>query len=270
MRFSNRTVLVTGAARGQGKSHSLAFAIEGADLILVDVAKQIPGVPHPLGTAKQLEEVVAASRKLGRKAIGVNADLSQSAEVKSTIAKAIKEFGKIDIAVIQHAIVTVPRLTHEITEEEWDLTHKNDLKSYFLLAKEILPHMMQRKYGRIIMTSSDAGYRGIWGIASYTAAKHGVIGLVRNMSQEYAPWNITVNAVCPAAVNTPMTDWMMKIYPNWYTEKIFPSSGRTSLFPGVDFTEPIDVTNAVLWLADDNSRFVTGIALPVDCGISAR
>ena len=79
-----------------------------------------------------------------------------------------------------------------------------------------------------------------------------------------------MNAVCPAAVNTPMTDWMMKIYPNWYTEKIFPSSGRTSLFPGVDFTEPIDVTNAVLWLADDNSRFVTGIALPVDCGISAR
>ena len=257
MRFSNRTVLVTGAARGQGKSHSLAFAIEGADLILVDVAKQIPGVPHPLGTAKQLEEVVAASRKLGRKAIGVNADLSQSAEVKSTIAKAIKEFGKIDIAVIQHAIVTIPRLTHEITEEEWDLTHENDLKSYFLLAKEILPHMMQRKYGRIIMTSLDAGYRGIWGIASYTAAKHGVIGLVRNMSQEYAPWNITVNAVCPGYVET---NGLARLGEE-------ERKAALARVPMRRFGSPDEVAAAVRFLACSEAGYITGSVLKVDGGI---
>ena len=270
MRFSDRVVLVTGAARGQGKSHALAFAKEGASLILVDVGGQIQGVPYTMGTAKELEAVASEAKKIGAYVIDFKADLSQSKEVKAMVSGGIEKMGKIDVAVIQHAIVTRACLTHETTEEEWDITHNNDLKSYFLVAKEILPHMMERKYGRIIMTSSDAGYRGIWGIASYTAAKHGVIGLVRNMSQEYAPWNITVNAVCPAAVNTPMTDYMMEKFPNWYTEKIFPASGRTSLFPGIDFSQPADVTNAVLFLADEKSRLVTGIALPVDCGISAR
>ena len=274
-RVRDKIALSTGAARGQGRSHAVRLAEEGADVILVDACAPLSTVDmYPLATPDDLDETVASVEKTGRRAVARIADVRNTDDLRAAIDDGAAELGGIDIVVANAGIATYG-MSWEITEEMWQQMLDVNLTGVWHTATAALPHLRARGGGSMVFTSSIGGLKGIMQVAHYVAAKHGMVGLMRTMANELAGERIRVNTVHPTNVDTHMIQnpgtWGMFAPgdPEPTQEKAM--AGFTSLNAmDVPWVEPIDISNAVLFLASDEARYITGVTLPVDAGANIR
>jgi NAD(P)-dependent dehydrogenase (short-subunit alcohol dehydrogenase family) len=269
--FSDVVAIVTGAARGQGRSHTLGFAEHGASVVAVDIGHDREDVAYSLGTAEGLAETVEKANATDGEAIAVEADISNPAAVEAAVEAATEEFGGIDV-LANNAGVATPVEGIDIDERTWDAVLDINLRGTFLCTRAVARHMVERgEGGRIISTGSSASLIGQYGLAHYAASKHGIVGLTKTLALELAEHDITVNAVCPTAVETPMVPETMEVYGAAVFERIGEFGGPGNLLDeGSQTIPPGAVTDAYLWLASDAARYVTGVALPVDAGNTAK
>lgn len=267
--FRGSTVLVTGAARGMGRDIALGFAHAGANVVVSDVAKHVDGLGYEVAAAGDLQAVADEIRAARTEALAVTADVRSEADVEALIGATVDRFGRLDV-LVNNAGVFVAAPTVEMTEEQWDLVLDTNLKGPFLCSKHAAKHMLGRSGGgRIITVSSTSALVGIPNQIGYQSSKHGVVGQIRTLALELAPYGVTVNTVCPTVVQTPMLDHLVELGAAYFQE-VSRLCGASTIFPGLDALEPRDVTAAVLWLASDATRYITGIALPVDGGFTCK
>ncbi|MFM9609656.1 SDR family oxidoreductase [Streptomyces niveiscabiei] len=274
MRLDGKSVLVTGAARGLGRAIAVACAREGADLALLDICGDLPGVPYPLGTRGQLEHTAALCGELGAAVVTVEADIRDLLAVREAVTVACDRFGRIDVAV-NNAGIAAPsgKPVHEIGEDEWALMIDVDLSGAWRVIREVGKAMSARRSGSIVNVASTAGLVGYRHFAGYVAAKHAVIGLTKAAALDYAPTKVRVNAVCPGSVrDEPQAEGRMLAEIARALEVPVHEHERTFVEaqPMNALIEPEDVAGAVVFLASDESRQVTGSVLTVDGGFSAR
>lgn len=263
-RLEGKVALVSGAARGQGRSHAVRLAQEGADVIAFDVCRQLGTVPYPLATSEDLKETVRQVEELDRRIVAREADVTDLGAVKELVAEGVGELGRLDVVCANAGIVTFAENTWSLTEDVWDEMIEVNLTGVWKTLAAAIPSMIDAgNGGSIVITSSTAGVKGMSGIAHYASAKHGVVGLMRTLAHELAPHSIRVNTVHPTGVNTPMVV-------NDYTAQFLESSEEgasnvQNLLP-VEMIEAVDISNAIVWLSSDEARYVTGVSLPVDAG----
>ncbi|GEL22656.1 putative short chain dehydrogenase/reductase [Pseudonocardia sulfidoxydans NBRC 16205] len=274
-RVQDKVALITGAARGQGRSHAVRLAEEGADVVLVDACAPLSTVDmYPLATPEDLDETVAAVEKTGRRAVARIADVRSGQDLKAAIDDGAAELGGIDIVVANAGIATYG-MSWEITEEMWQQMLDVNLTGVWHTATAALPHLRARGGGSMVFTSSIGGLKGIMQVAHYVAAKHGMVGLMRTMANELAGERIRVNTVHPTNVDTHMIQnpgtWGMFAPGDPEPTREKAMAGFTSLNAmDVPWVEPIDISNAVLFLVSDEARYITGVTLPVDAGANIR
>ena len=273
-RFDGKVALVTGAARGQGRSHAVGFAREGADVVLCDVDADLGTVPYGLARESDLDETVKLVEAAGGRALARIADVRDTAALDELVAAGIDRFGKIDVAAANAGIAGISTIA-EMSDEAWANMIDINLTGVFKTLRAVSPHMAERGYGRIVATSSVVARQGSPNIAHYVAAKWGVLGLVKSLALELAESGVTVNAVCPTSVDTPMIqneafrDLFLPDRPDYTLADV--EEAYTALNPiPIPWVQPEDITDAVLFLASDEARMVTGEALPVALGWNAR
>ena len=268
-RVGGKVALVTGAARGIGKACALRLAEEGADLALLDIARNVDTVPYPGARAEQLDQAAREVAKLGRRSLARAVDVTDGAALEAAVGDALQAFGRIDILVAAAGIDSWGR-AWELTEPQWQRMLDVNLGGVWRAAKAVTPAMIARGAGAMVFIGSVLSHRANRQFAHYTAAKHGVLGLTRAFALELAPHMIRVNSVDPTVVDTDM------VMNQPYLDRLGGRPGTTpeeakalylqwNTLP-VPWIEPIDVANAVLFLASDEARYITGVALPVDLG----
>jgi SDR family mycofactocin-dependent oxidoreductase len=264
-RVAGKVVLVTGAARGQGRSHAVRLAEEGADLIAVDLFDAIPNTFYPSATAADMAETVAAVEAAGRRIMAFEADVRDAAALRSAVDAGVAEFGRLDV-VVANAGIVYPAAWDDISEEVWNQVISTNLTGTWNTIRISAPHLISAGAGSIICISSAAGLKGLPFLSAYVASKHGVVGLMRAFATELAEHNIRVNSLHPTGVDTPMNSVENVDRVNRLIEA-HPRLGPmfTNLLP-VDMTESIDLSHAVLFLASDESRYVTSSTMTVDAG----
>ena len=275
-RFQDRTVFITGAAHGMGRAHALAFAREGARLVVCDACQQYNTIPYQLAQPGELASLAAEIEQIGRPVLAAEVSVTDLASMQALVEQAQQKFGSIYILVANAGIYSFAS-SWELTEEQWDETVNVDLKGVWISCKVCIPQMLSRHSGKIICISSTAGLKGMANLAHYVAAKHGVIGLVKALAIELAPYNINVNAVCPTSVDTAMlsNQALYDVFaggpgPLATHEHMLDLMNQLNLFPDRDLLAPEDISSVVLWLASDEARHLTGCALPVDAGYLTR
>ena len=246
-RLEGNAAVVTGGGRGIGRSICLAFAKEGADVIVNYASKDQPA-----------QEVVEMIKKMGRKAVAVKGNVALKADAERIIQTAIDSFGKIDI-LVNNAGVSKPNMLYKMTEEQWDEVLDIHLKGPFLCIQAASKYMMEKKYGKIINVTSAAGVSGTKGQINYSSAKGGIIALTKSAARELAGYGITVNVISPGYVSTDMTE---KIRTDPKLKEIY--TGRILLGR---FSEPEEVAPAFVFLASDESNYITGQLFCVDGGL---
>lgn len=266
--LENTVALVTGAARGQGRSHAVALAAEGADIIAIDLCADIESIPYPLGSRAELDETVAMVRATGRRAVAVVADVRDLEALRSGVRTGVDELGEIDIVVANAGVVAIGVKDPLDDQLYRDIVDTNLNGVWHTIAAAVPSIIRKGRGGSIILISSAQGLVGRGGDGSaamfgYAAAKHGVVGLMRSAANAYATHHIRVNSVHPTGVPTPMV--INEHIARLLQESPNAPSLSANLLP-VPFVEIEDVTNAVLWLAGPKSRYVTGTTLPVDAG----
>jgi len=254
-----------------GRDFALSFGRAGAKVAVNDLAGRSlgEGVPYETGSAEDLERTVADVEALGAEVIALPGDVTQEDEVEAMVAAVLERFGRLDV-LVNNAGVHSGAKSWEMSEAQWDRVLDVDLKAPFLCSKHVARHMIEREGpGPIITISSTSGLVGIPQQVGYQSAKHGVIGQVRTLALELAPYDVTVNAVCPTVVDSPMLDHLVETGQAYFQE-VARLCGSSTVFPGLENLEPVDVSHAVQWLASDAARYVTGIALPVDGGFTCK
>jgi SDR family mycofactocin-dependent oxidoreductase len=271
-RVAGKVAFITGAARGQGRSHAIRLAQEGADIIAVDILEDVPGIPYAGATEADLAETVKQVESLDRRIVASKADVRDYAALKAAVDDGVAQLGRLDIVSANAGIGTSPHHAWEIDDVTWQTMIDINLTGVFHTAKAAIPHLIAGgNGGSIILTSSAAGLQAYENIAHYVSAKHGVVGLMRTLALELAPYMIRVNSLHPTQVDTPMIQ-------NEATYKLFrpdlehptredfaPASQSVNALP-IPWVEPVDISNAVLFLASDEGRYITGVTLPVDAG----
>ncbi|WP_227376991.1 mycofactocin-coupled SDR family oxidoreductase [Haladaptatus halobius] len=264
--FDDKVAFVTGAARGQGRSHAVHYAKHGADVVATDICETNEQSGYEMGDKTELDETVELAREEGADVLGVQLDVSKEGDVERGVERAIEEFGRIDILANNAGVAPAAGLL-EMDEETWDYALEVNLKGMWLCAKHVGLHMAERgEGGRIVNTSSTAGLVASPGLGHYTAAKHGVLGLTKTLAIELAPHDVTVNAVCPTAVDTAMVGGIIENIDDELAE-LAEQSGPDNVLG--DIVQPEDVSAAFMWLSSDEARYVTGISLPVAAGATA-
>jgi NAD(P)-dependent dehydrogenase (short-subunit alcohol dehydrogenase family) len=268
------TVFITGAGRGIGRATAAAFATDGARLLLTDICDEIPECPYPLATREMLEETADRCRALGAQVLTSVVDVRSTVEIEAAVASADRELGPIGVLINNAGLVgPAAKPAHELEEPEWDVVVAVDLGGVWRCARAVLPGMVSRRSGAIVNISSTAGLVAFPHFANYVAAKHGVIGLTRALALDYAPYGIRVNAVCPTSVRDEAdldsgmlagVAQMLGVGAGDYEALSLPHHPLGTL------VDAADVAAAVLWLASDAARHVTGTAIPVDAGFTAR
>jgi (+)-trans-carveol dehydrogenase len=274
-RVEGKVAFITGAARGQGRSHAIRLAQEGADIIAVDALKDIDTVPYPMATEEDMHETVRQVQALGRRIVASPADVRDFDSLKIALDAGVKELGHVDIVSANAGILSFGA-AHELSETTWAEMIDINLSGVWRTAKAAIPHLIEQGTGgSIILTSSVAGLRSYTGVGHYVSAKHGVVGLMKTLAQELAEHHIRVNTVNPTQVDTPMVqnqgmyDLFSPDIEHPTKEDFARASGETILYP-IPWVESIDVSNAVLFLASEESRFITGVALPIDGGVLVK
>ena len=274
-RVGGKVAFVTGAARGQGRSHAIRLAQEGADIVAVDLCGQVGSVPFPMSTPADLDETVRQVEKLDRRIIATRADVRDRAAVRAALDAGVAELGRLDVVVANAGISTVsPAAT--MSEDMWRDMIDINLTGVWNTCQAAIPHLMEgARGGSIVIISSSAGIRSSPNIAHYSAAKHGLRGMMLSLAQELGPHSIRVNTVHPTTVRTDMVtnDMMYRLFrpdlENPTLEDAIPAFSTLNLLP-VPWVEPADISNAVLFLASDEARYITAAAIPVDAGSSHR
>jgi (+)-trans-carveol dehydrogenase len=270
-RVEGKVAFITGAARGQGRSHAIRLAEEGADIIAVDHCADIDTVDYPMATSADLEETVKAIEALDRRVHAAHADVRDLASLRTAVDAGVAELGRLDIVSANAGILSNGQ-SHELTEDYWDQMIDINLSGVWRTCKVAIPHMIAGgRGGSIVLTSSVAGLRSYNGVSHYVSAKHGVVGLMKTLAQELAGHSIRVNTVNPTQCDTAMiqNESMYHLFcpdiENPTRADFAAASAATILLP-IDWVEAIDVSNAVLFLASDEARYITGVALPIDAG----
>jgi SDR family mycofactocin-dependent oxidoreductase len=262
-----RVALVTGAARGQGRSHAVALARAGADLVVCDLARQLATVPYPLGTGEELAETVRLVEAEGRRCLSDTLDVRDGPGLRALVGRTVATLGRLDVLCANAGVISYGA-AWELTDAQWDEVVGVNLTGVWQSCRAAVPAMLAGgEGGAIVITTSTAALKGLAGMAHYAAAKHGCIGLARSLAVELAPHRIRVNCVAPGGVRTPMgTNAQMR-----RVMEADPELARTlaALLP-VDLVEPEDVSAAVTWLCSDAARQVTGAVVPVDAGTVLR
>lgn len=277
-RFEGKVCLVTGAARGQGRSHAVRFAAEGANLVISDLGAgrdDAPAsVPYGLAGEDELAETAAQVEAAGGEVVALPADVREREDLDRLVAAGVERFGQIDVAVANAGIASVSTVA-EMSDRQWQEMIDINLSGVFKTLRAVSPGMAERGYGRIVATSSVVGRLGAPNIAHYVAAKWGVIGLVKSLALELAEQGVTVNAVCPTSVDTPMIqneafrELFLPDKPDYTMADVEEAYAALNPIP-IPWVEPGDISDAVLFLASDEARMITGEALPVALGWNAR
>jgi (+)-trans-carveol dehydrogenase len=269
--LTGKVAVITGAARGQGRSHALRLASEGADIIALDVCEDNATTRYSGGTEADLAETAAQIEKLDRRVVTAKADVRNYEQVETAIGKGVSELGRLDIVCANAGILSMGQL-HELSEDSWlDMIDIN-LNGVWRTTKAATPHLIESGGGgSIIITASGAALHGVPNIGHYVAAKTGVIGLMRTLSIELAPHRIRANAISPTNVNSDMiqNDALYKLYlPHIEspTREQFAEAVSTTHPMGVPWVEPADVSAVVAFLASDESRYITGMQVPIMAG----
>ncbi|AYJ51274.1 mycofactocin-coupled SDR family oxidoreductase [Rhodococcus sp. P1Y] len=272
-RLEGKVAFITGAARGQGRSHAVRLAQEGADIIAVDICENIDTVTpfYPLATEEELAETAAQVEALDRRIVARRADVRDLDQLQAVFDEGVAELGRVDIVVANAGIATYG-LSWELTSEQWKDMIDVNLTGVFHTAKVAIPALIEAgNGGSIVFTSSIGGLKGIQHVAHYVAAKHGIVGLMRTMANELGQYKIRVNTVHPTNVDTIMIQ-----NPGTYSmfapgdpeptqDKAMAGFMSLNTLP-VPWIDPVDISNAVLYLSSDEGRYVTGVTLPVDAG----
>jgi (+)-trans-carveol dehydrogenase len=275
-RVEGKVAFITGAARGQGRSHALRLAQEGADIIAVDIAGPVETIEmYPPATEEDLAETVRQVEALDRRIVAAKADVRDLAGLQAAVDEGVAQLGRLDIVSANAGVFEVgPAL--EVTEATWDNIIGTNLTGVWNTCKVALPHIIAGgRGGSIILTSSTAGLKGAPNMVHYTASKHGVVGVMRVLANEFAQQSIRVNSVHPTGVDTDMIQ-NPKIWglfnpadPSPSREAAEPIFESTNALP-IPWVEPVDISNAVLFLASDEARYITGVTLPVDAGYTVK
>ncbi|GAA4906114.1 SDR family mycofactocin-dependent oxidoreductase [Actinomycetospora succinea] len=274
-RVEGKVALITGAARGQGRSHALRLAEEGADVVLVDACAPIPSAPIDMPREDDLDRVAEKVRAAGRRAVAHVVDVRDTGGLAKVVDDAVGTLGRLDIVCANAGIFpTAPAVATD--DALWDETIAINLTGVFRTVRAAVPPMIDRgEGGSVILTSSTAGLKGVPNTVAYAAAKHGVVGVMRVLANELARHRIRVNSVHPTGVDTAMIrneatyKLMVPGEEHPTVEQAEPVFRSINALP-VPWVDAADVSNAVLWLASDESRYVTGVTLPVDAGATGK
>ncbi|MBA3344735.1 MAG: mycofactocin-coupled SDR family oxidoreductase [Gemmatimonadales bacterium] len=264
--FKGRVAFITGAAHGQGRATALAFAREGADIAAFDVARPLGYPGYAMGSSDDLQSLAEACRQTGVDCLTFAGDVRDDTAVSQAVEATAARFGRIDV-LFNNAGICGYGLAHELTEEAWDSMLDINLKGAWMVARRIIPLMMQQRSGVIINNSSVAGLRGMGRLSHYAASKWGLTGLTKSWAIELAPFGIRVNSIHPTGVNTPMNDGLAAL--EGLTPRQIAERSAGNLLP-VPWIEPEDVAHAVLYLASDRARYMTGAPLVLDAGLLSR
>jgi SDR family mycofactocin-dependent oxidoreductase len=264
--FAGRVAFITGAAHGQGRATALALAGEGARIAAFDLARPLNYPGYTMGSPSELDSLAAACAELGSECLGFSGDVRDDTAITAAVDATVSLFGRIDI-LFNNAGICAYGLAHELTEDAWDTMLDINLKGAWLVARRVIPIMMRQRSGVIINNSSVAGLRGMGRLSHYAASKWGLTGLTKSWAIELAPYGIRVNSIHPTGVNTPMNDGLAAL--EGLTPKEIAERSAGNLLP-VPWIEPEDVANAVLYLASDRARYVTGAPLVIDAGLLSR
>jgi SDR family mycofactocin-dependent oxidoreductase len=275
-RFMDQVVFITGAARGQGRAHALAFAREGASLLLCDTRRAYPSVPYALSMPEELEAVAHEIASLGQRVIARHVDVTDLAAMQHLLNEAHSELGPVSIAIANAGLYSFDP-TWELSEQQWDDTLSVALKGVWITCKVVIPQMLSVRRGKIICIGSTGSFKGLPGLGHYVAAKHGVIGLVKTLAIELAPYKINVNAICPTTVDTGIVNNQAFFEyfaggpgPQATREYVTRRMNAMNLLPERGMLVPEEISRVVLWLASEEARHITGCALPVDAGFLTR
>jgi (+)-trans-carveol dehydrogenase len=270
-RVAGKVAFITGAARGQGRSHAMRLAQEGADIIALDLCGQVASVGYPLATPHDLDETARQVGALGRRVVTVQADVRDYPGLAKALDDAVAELGRLDI-VSANAGILSHGTADALAEASWQDMIDINLTGVWHTAKVAVPHLIAGgRGGSIVLTSSGVVMKGIPNFAHYVSAKHGVVGLTRTMARELAPHLIRVNALHPGNVDTAMIrnpETLRLFRPdleNPTVEDAAAAFQATNAMP-IPWVEPEDISNALLFLASDEARYITGVSLPVDAG----
>jgi SDR family mycofactocin-dependent oxidoreductase len=273
--LAGKVALITGAARGQGRAHAVRLAQAGADIVAIDLAAPMPTVPYALATPEDLERTEKLVLELGRRIQIVRADVREQQPLDAAVAAAMAEFGRLDVVVANAGIISYG-YTWETSDEQWRDVIDVNLTGVFHTVKAAVPAMLEAgNGGAIVLTSSVLGMRGTTGASSYVATKHAVVGLTKSLANELGPHRIRVNSVNPSNVATdmvlnPTTLGLFRPDLDAPTPDDV-KEAMTAMHPfPIPWVDPVDVSNAVLFLASDAARYVTGISMPIDAGLLAR
>lgn len=264
--FAGRVAFITGAAHGQGRATALALAREGARIAAFDVARPMAYPGYAMGSSSELDSLAHACRELKTECLSFAGDVRDDAAISAAVEATEASFGRVDI-LFNNAGICAYGLAHELTEEAWDAMLDINLKGAWLVARRVIPIMMRQRSGVIINNSSVAGLRGMGRLSHYAASKWGLTGLTKSWAIELAPYGIRVNSIHPTGVNTPMNDGLAAL--EGLTPQEIAERSAGNLLP-VPWIEPEDVAQAVLYLASDKARFMTGAPLVLDAGLLSR
>lgn len=271
-RVAGKVAFITGAARGQGRSHAVRFAQEGADIIAIDICGPIDNLTYEPSTPADLAETAELVGALDRYVVTAQVDVRDYDALKSVVDDGVARLGRLDIVVANAGIGTVGNKLHKIGEKTWQDMIDVNMSGVWKTVKSAVPHLISGgRGGSVVLTSSVGGLKALAHTGHYVAAKHGVVGLMRSFAVELGQHMIRVNAVMPTQVSTPMVmnDRTYRLFrpdlPNPGPDDLAPASRLMHTLP-VPWVDAVDISNAVLFLASDESRYVTGVSLPVDAG----
>lgn len=278
LKLEGKVAVITGGARGMGRAHAVTLAREGANIVICDLAANIKSVPYSLGTNDDMKETARLVEATGRRCLTMKADVRNIGQMRKVIERGISEFGKVDILVANAGVLSYAPL-EKMTDEQWQDMIDVDLTGTANAMRAVIPHMVGRKYGRIVVIASDIGRRGGANVAHYCAAKWGVIGLVKSAALELAKSGITVNAISPGLTRTGMSQnpatyqAFRSDLANPTTEDVIATLTKMNAENGeipIPWLEPEDIANGVLYLVSDMGRYVTGAALDITAGKNAN
>lgn len=264
--FAGKVALLTGAAHGQGRATAVALAAAGADIAALDICRPLEYPGYEMGNRNELATLADECQQHGVRCLTFEADVRDDAAVSAAVAATIERLGRIDI-LFNNAGICGYGLAHELTEEAWDAMIDINLKGAWLVARRVIPQMIAQRSGVIINNSSIAGLRGMARLSHYAASKWGLTGLTKSWAIELAPHGVRVVSIHPTGVNTPMNDGLAALEGASPREIAERSAGN--LLP-VPWIEPEDVAQAVLFLASERARYVTGSEFVIDAGLLTR
>jgi len=272
-RLEGKVAFVTGIARGQGRAHALALAREGADVIGIDRAEPVASMGYPLGTEEELAETVRLVEKTGRRIMARKGDVRDRQAILDLLAEGVAELGRLDIVVASAGISPPPHRLWEIPPEQWDDVIGTNLTGVFHTLAASMPHILAgRQGGSVIVISSGAAMNNVPNLSDYVATKNAVIGLAKSLANEVAHRQVRVNVIAPGTVNTPMVTANEPQFKLFRPDLPDPSlddcvdAFRRMMPMGRPWLDPADISAAVVYLASEESRWISGVVLPVDQG----